>query len=290
MRTVAAPMAHVANKVAFITGGTSGIGLGIARAFVDAGMRVVITGNEDEHVHAALAAFAASDQSNKVHAIRVDVVDRRGMERAAAAAIDTFGAMHVLVNNAGVACSSPLTQTSYESWDSLMNVNITGVFNGVNTVLPYIKGQRDGGHVITTASVMGLFTLPGGKAGAYCVSKFAVVGMMEALRAELIESNIGVSVVCPGMVSSNTDHSMGPCEVGRLVLRGMRRNDMYILTHPEFAQVIKDRGEALNAAIPKDLQVTGTRLGMGSAVAENSIYLHRSEAEPVGSSAKSQAG
>lgn len=282
-------MAQVANKVAFITGGTSGIGLGIAKAFVDASMRVVITGIEDEHVHGALATFAAADQSKQVHAIRVDVVDRRSMERAAAEAIDTFGAMHVLVNNAGIACSSLLTQTSYESWDRLMNVNITGVFNGVNAVLPYIKGQRDGGQVITTASVMGLFTLPGGKAGAYCVSKFAVVGMMEALRAELAESNIGVSVVCPGMVGSSIDQSMGPSEVGRLVLRGMRRNDMYILTHPEFAKVIQDRGEALNAAIPKDLQVTGARVGMGSTVAENSIYLHRGEADQVGNPAKSQA-
>jgi hypothetical protein len=166
-----------------------------------------------------------------------------------------------------------------------MGVNVNGVFNGVHAFLPHIKAHNEGGQIVTTASMGGLVV--GSTAGIYSTSKFAVVGMMEALRAELLDTNIGVSVFCPGMVNSNirrsdrnrpadlaetgmqpdprraaamaeaaknnpaaTPPGMDPLEAGERVLRGIRNNDLYILTHPEFEQGIKDRNEALLASLP----------------------------------------
>jgi NAD(P)-dependent dehydrogenase (short-subunit alcohol dehydrogenase family) len=296
-------MIEVAGKVAFIAGGSSGIGLGIARAFAEAGMKVVVGYLTPEHRESALASLAPTGAP--VHAIRVDVTNRRSVEQAAQETVATFGRVHVLVNSAGVVLPAPLSATTHDDWDWLMSVNVSGVFNGVHAFLPHIRAQGESGHVIGTASVVGLF-VAGGMEAAYAASKFAVVGMMEALRAELAGTNIGVSIFCPGMVSSNLmnssrsrprhladtpferapgsiereralranpDFNMDPLEVGRLVLQGMRRNDLYILTHSEFAGLIRERSATLLAAIRADLpQPTAQRLAMVQALGERSIY------------------
>lgn len=304
MFEVDAPMKEVTGKVAFITGGTSGIGLGIARAFVDAGMKAVITGLSEERIKEALALFAAANQADHVHAIRVNVTDRPGMEQAAAEAIKVFGKVHVLVSNAGVVIPTTLSRTSYEHWDWLMGVNLTGVFNGVHIFLPYIQAHGEGGHIISTSSIFGMFVLRDGKTAAYAASKFAVMGMMEALRAELEGTRIGVSVICPGVVNSKLEESsqrnitgdaaaagldselllrtkrvrsdpnfaMDSLEMGQLVLRGMRNNDLYILTHPEFEQIMRDRSEALLASILRDRPPSAGRLEMARGITEKSIY------------------
>jgi NAD(P)-dependent dehydrogenase (short-subunit alcohol dehydrogenase family) len=293
-------MQDVSGKVAFVTGGSSGIGLGIAHAFFEAGMRVVIGYRTRKHLQQALSFVEGA--GNRVHPVEVDVADRASMERAAAEAVQIFGRVHVLVNNAGVVHPAPLSDTTYDDWDWLMNVNVTGVFNGIRAFLPGIVAHGEGGHVIATASVMGLFAAGRGQ-GAYTVSKFAVVGLMEALRAELADTNIGTSVFCPGLVNSklmdasrnrpsalahttfvrdevssvaeaaarsDPKFAMDPLEAGRLVLRGMRNGDLYILSHPEYEQLMRERSEALAAAIPTDLPATDIRLEMARSF--RSIY------------------
>lgn len=285
-----APMRDVTGRVAFITGGSSGIGLGIARAFAAAGMKVAIGYRTEKHLDEAMALF---DKTAKVHPIRVDVTDRAGMTKAAEEVTQVFGKAHVLVNNAGVVQHGPLSSATYDDWDFQMNVNLDGVFNGIRSFVPHIQAHREGGQIITTSSILGLFT--GANSAIYSATKYAVVGLMEALRPELAASNIGVSAFCPGLVMSNIQDStrnrsadlkdtgqkidpraqakerelrhdperaMEPLEAGRLVLRGMRNNDLYILTHPEYERTIRERNEALIASIPRDLQPTDARLAM----------------------------
>lgn len=274
--SVRAPMKDVAGKVAFITGGSSGIGLGIARAFADAGMKVAIGYRSKGHLDEAMAQLKSA--GDRVHAISVEVTDRPGMEQAAAETAKVFGKVHVIVNNAGVQNPSNLGTMSYQDWDALMRVNVDGVFNGVHAFLPHIKAHGEGGHVVTTASILGLFTM-GSASAAYCASKFAVVAMMEALRVELSEISIGVSAFCPGVVRSNlqtgikdSPSASDPLEVGELVLQGMRNNDLYILTHPEFEPVIRSRNEAIMASISKELRPTNARVELARSTLQRSIY------------------
>ena len=279
-----APMREVAGKVAVVTGGSSGIGLGIARACVNAGMKVVITYRTPAHLDQAMQYFCGA--LDRVHAISVDVSDRAGMARAAEETVRVFGKVHLLVNNAAVGMIVPLCESTYDDWDWAIGVNLNGVFNGVHEFLPHIRAHDEGGHIVTTSSMGGLTVAR--TAGVYATTKFAVVGMMEALRTELLETNIGVSVYCPAAVNSNIRRSdrnrpaelaatgfkatpaelaavqameakyadpdggpgMSPLEAGERVLRGIRNNDLYILSHPEFEQTIRDRFEALLASLP----------------------------------------
>jgi len=301
---VPTPMRDVTGKVAFITGGDSGIGLGIARAFSDAGMKVVITYRTQAHLDEAMKYLASA--ADRVHAISLDVTDRAAMERAAQETERVFEKVHVLVNNAGVAIFGGLGTASYDDWDWGMGVNVTGVFNGVRVFLPRIKQHQQGGQIIATSSLAGV--IAHGAAGVYTASKFAVVGMMEALRHELADANIGVSVFCPGLVNTNIGTSsrnrpstlaesgfkpdpkmlasmqkqmremrgpppgMDPLEAGRRVLRAMQNNDLYVLTTPEFEPEIRARGEAIVAALPTDVHAPESRVALGRMLVGNTAY------------------
>jgi NAD(P)-dependent dehydrogenase (short-subunit alcohol dehydrogenase family) len=307
---VPTPMRDVEGKVAFITGGDSGIGLGIARAFTDAGMKVVITYRTRAHLDEAMKLLQGA--ADRVHAINLDVTDRAAMEKAAAETVQVFGKVHVLVNNAGVAVIGGLSRASYEDWDWAMSVNAGGVFNGVRCFLPRIQAQGEGGQVVSVSSLAGL--LGHAPAGVYTASKFAVVGMMEALRAELADANIGVTVFCPGIVNTNIGSSarnrpagaaaaaprvdpgfkmdpamlaemqkamseshgvspaMDPLDAGRRVLRGVRNNDLYVLTTPEFAPEFAARGEAIVASVPKDVSASKAREVMGRMILGKTPY------------------
>jgi NAD(P)-dependent dehydrogenase (short-subunit alcohol dehydrogenase family) len=158
-------------------------------------------------------------------------------------------------------------------------VNVGGVINGIRAFLPRIRQHGEGGHIIATASILGLFTM-GASCSAYCASKSAVVALMESLRCELNGSNIGVSVLCPGVVKSNLESALkdlewasDPFEIGRLALRGMLNNDLYILTHPEFNAVIQCRNDAIIASTPKDLRPSDERTAIAQALLQRSIYL-----------------
>jgi NAD(P)-dependent dehydrogenase (short-subunit alcohol dehydrogenase family) len=269
-------------------------------------MKVVITYRTKKHLDEAMTHF--EDAAGRIHAIGVDVTDRAGMARAAAETVRVFGKVHVLVNNAGVGVIVPLSSATYDDWDWGMGVNVNGVFNGVHAFLPHIKAHNEGGQIVTTSSMSGLVV--GATAGIYSTSKFAVVGMMEALRAELADTNIGASVYCPGVVNSNIRESnrnrppdlaetglkmdprrmaamaeaakknaaaegpgMDPLEAGERVLRGIRNNDLYILTHPEFEQGIRDRNEALLASIPtNEPPVPQARLDAERVVLRSPVY------------------
>src|ERR1700722_20445033 len=201
--SVPTPMKDVEGKVAFITGGDSGIGLGIARACADAGMKVVITYRTKSHLDEAMKYLEGA--GNRVHAINLDVTDRVAMDKAADETIQVFQKVHLLVNNAGVGVIGGLSTATYDDWEWVMGVNVNGVFNGIHSFLPRIRSHGEGGQIVATSSLAGL--LGHGPAGAYTASKFAVVGMMEALRAELAETNVGVTVFCPGIVNTNIGSS-----------------------------------------------------------------------------------
>jgi NAD(P)-dependent dehydrogenase (short-subunit alcohol dehydrogenase family) len=271
------PISDLDGKVAFVTGGASGIGLGIVQVFLEAGMRVVIADSSREHIDQAMMIL--DQMHDRAYPMVVDVTHRPGVESAAAEVVDAFGRIHVLVNNAGIQNSAPLCETSYEEWDRVMAVNVDGIFNCIRVFLPRIKHHGEGGHILTTASMHGLFT-GGGGYSAYCASKFAAVAMMETLRAHLAASNIGVSILCPGPVRSNLEQftrefefALDPVDVGRRVLRGMRNNDLYILTHPEFNIFIQCRTEAILASTPTDLHPTGAMKAIAQAALPGSIYV-----------------
>ena len=298
------PMKDVEGKVAFITGGNSGIGLGVARAFTDAGMKVVITYRSKTHLDEAMKYLQSA--GDRVHAISVDVTDRAAMEKAAEETVKVFKKVHVVVNNAGVGVIGGLSTATYDDWDWAMGVNLDGVFNGIRTFLPRIQSHGEGGAVVATSSLAGL--LGHGPAGVYTATKFAVVGLMEALRAELDGGNVGVSVFCPGIVTTNIGSSarnrpeqfadagfkpdpkmlaqmqaamkemrgpppgMDSLEAGQRVLRGVRDNDLYILTTPEFEAEFRARGEAIVASLPTDVNAPPMREQMGRMILGKTPY------------------
>ncbi|MFO7277487.1 MAG: SDR family NAD(P)-dependent oxidoreductase [Pseudomonadota bacterium] len=302
------PMADVRGKVAFITGGSSGIGLGIARVLSKAGMKVVFTYLTDRHRDEALASFPPGNAG--VHAIKLDVTDREAFVAAADEAERVFGKIHVLVNNAGVGIRAPIFRATYNDWDWGIGVNLNGVFNGIHTILPRIIRHGEGGHVVTVSSMSGMFA--GSTTGVYTTSKFAVVGMMEALRTEMFAEGlpIGVSVYVPGGVNSNirdTERNrppelrnpgsqqqqqqltpeqrarlaelasrpgpgMDPLEAGEYVLRGIQNNDLYIISHPEYASGIEERHEAIMASVPEAPPAPPERVAYERVVLTNVIY------------------
>jgi NADP-dependent 3-hydroxy acid dehydrogenase YdfG len=161
-------------------------------------MRLVLTYKTPDHRDSALQHLAG--EGGEFEFIELDVCSRTGLNKAADYVFDKYGAVNLLCNNAGVGISSPLTNASYDDWDYAMRVNVDGVFTAVRSFVPRMMESDEAGHVLSTASMSGLFH--GSNIGVYTTTKFAVVGMMEALRAELAAHRIGVSVFCPGLVSS----------------------------------------------------------------------------------------
>ena len=295
------PMKDVKDKVAFITGGNSGIGLGIARAFVDAGMKVAITYRTKANLDEAMKELASA--GDRVYPVNVDVTDRAALEKAADDVVKHFGKVHAVVANAGVAVIGGISKASYDDWDWGIGVNLNGVFNTIHAFLPRIQAHGEGGAVVATSSLAGL--LGHGGAGVYTASKFGVVGLMEALRFELMDTNIAVTVFCPGIVTTNIGASarnrpaakagasnpsapprppggprpqgpspaMDPLEAGQRVLAGMRNNDLYVLTTPDFEVDFKARGEAILASLPTDVKPSDQRVAVGHMIAGKMSYV-----------------
>jgi NAD(P)-dependent dehydrogenase (short-subunit alcohol dehydrogenase family) len=274
-------MRDLRGKVAFVTGGASGIGLGIAEACVDAGMRAVLADLRQDHIDEALAGFARRGQSKGVHAIRLDVTDRAAMAAAADETERVFGKVHVLVNNAGVGITGPFGGITYSDWDFGLAVNLGGVVNGLQTFLPRIRAHREGGHVVNTASLAALVPMPAAFV-TYVAAKAAVVSISETIRGELAAEGIGVSVLCPGPVKTNIHEvaknrpdrfavgdafrqaeqsgtgvvfpsMMQPREVGSLVVKAIMDDELYIITHGEWRPMAAARHAALLAAMPERL-------------------------------------
>lgn len=282
-------MENLEGKVAFITGGASGIGLGIAKACVKYGMKVVIADMRQKALDEAMAYF--KENGGEVHPINLNITDREAYVKAADEAEAVFGKIHVLVNNAGVGSGGgPADKLTYKDWDYSMSVNVGGVINGIMTILPRIMKHGEGGHIVSTSSTCGLMATA--NMTIYCTTKYAVTGLMECLAAEFDGTNIGVSILYPGPTRSNLGQSsfenrpeqfknegetwppkpppgmegrwprrppwdmskvfMDPVETGERVLRAIRRNDLFIHTHPEFTDGYIGRHDALIRAVPDE--------------------------------------
>ena len=258
------PLRDLKGKVAYVTAGSDGIGLGIARAASNAGMKVVIGYRNEERLKAALALFKPG--SAGVFPVKHDVVGREGWLALLEQVKSRFGKLHLVVNNAGVKTLKQASQAKFEEWDAAMAVNVTAIVTSVSVILPHMLEHGEGGHFVTTSSMSGL--LPGVNAGVYTATKICAVGVMEALRVELEGTNIGTSVFCPGAV--NTDNyfasgepnparkpgqrsfgnAMDPLEAGERVMNGVVNNDLFIVSHPEFAPGMQERFDAMMASTP----------------------------------------
>jgi NAD(P)-dependent dehydrogenase (short-subunit alcohol dehydrogenase family) len=202
--TAQAPtITDVKDKVVYITGGSSGIGLGIARVMHEAGAKVVIGNLDDKQFADALKNFPANDP--RLFTVVHDVMDRDGWQRTADAIEKKFGVVDILVNNAGVGLQQSASSGSLKDWEWGLGVNLWGPIYGVNTFVPRMLARKTGAHIVTTTSTSGI--LPGSGAGIYTVSKIAAVGLMEELRHELRESNIGTSALVPGLTTTNIGQS-----------------------------------------------------------------------------------
>jgi len=198
-------MQNLPGKTAFVTGGASGIGLGIAKALLGAGMNVVIADIREDHLAAATAELGAAE---RVLALKLDVTDRAAYARAADAAEARFRKIHVLCNNAGVGVVGPTELATFADWDWVLGVNLGGTVNGIVILLPRIMRHGEGGHIVNTASMSGLVPHPG--ATLYGTSKGAVVSMIECMRAELEPHGIVCSAFCPGRCSRTSPKPARP--------------------------------------------------------------------------------
>ena len=198
-------MDPVAGKVAFVTGGASGIGLGLSKVLVKAGMKVVIADVREDHLADAAEFFAQGGQKQNVLTLRLDVTDRAAFAQAAQETLRAFGKVHLLVNNAGMGLLGPIKLAKFDDWDWGIGVMITGVVNGIQTFLPHILAHGEGGHIVSTSSMAAVVPIP--NCSIYIMAKAALVGLSESLRGELAPDNIGVSAFCPGPVQTNIRES-----------------------------------------------------------------------------------
>ena len=265
-------MEQLEDKVAVVTGGGSGIGRAVATQLADAGMHVVVADIQHDALDGTVADLLAA--GHRAIGVRTDVSDGESVEALARAAVDEFGAVHVLHNNAGVGVGGPIWAHTERDWQWVLGVNLWGVIHGIRAFVPRMLDQGGPAHVVNTASMAGLISVP--YLGAYNVSKHGVVTLSETLYRDLQlagHGDIGVSVLCPGLVMTNIFEShrnrpeelaegdgfagfsalldgaadgaagaealgsfgqiLSPDDVGAAVVDAVRQDRFYILTHPE---------------------------------------------------------
>ena len=188
-------MQQLDGKVAFVTGAASGIGLGIATALAQAGVKVMMADIEVEALNAAVAALQATNAD--VAGVRADVSLKAEVQAAADATIARFGKVHILVNNAGVGGGGGYGEWTDAAWDWTIGVNLMSVVWGIEIFGPLLEAHGEGGQIVSTASMAGLIAAV---APPYNVTKYGVVALSEGLRAPLAVRGIGVSVLCPGFI------------------------------------------------------------------------------------------
>ena len=263
-------MLDIDGKVAFVTGGASGIGLGIARALGAAGARILLADIEEPALEQAAESLRADGAD--VQTFVCDVSDRASVEAAAEATLAAFGKVHLLCNNAGVTSGGLVEECTPGDWEWVIGVNYLGVLHGCQAFLPHIKRQGEGGHIVNTSSMAGVLGAMAGW-GPYNSTKFAVVGLTEVLRAEGREHGFGASVLCPGAVSTKISEAprnrparygeqrspvtagdfeviaagirsgLDPDVVGKLVLEAIHGDRLYIFTDPRMAKLVRRRHE-----------------------------------------------
>ena len=266
-------MDDLRGRVAVVTGGASGIGLALARRFATEGMHLVLADIEQTALDAAAAELGAA--GTQVLAVRTDVADAAAVEALAAASYERFGAVHVVVNNAGVVTGGAAWEQSLEDWTWVLGVDLWGVIHGVRSFVPRMVAGGEPGHVVNTASIAGLLAMPG--IAPYDVAKAGVVSLSECLHHDLQAAGapIGVSVLCPGRVRSRigdsdrnrpggrmtTEHRPGASETDTmlsaeatadLVVSSIRDERFWILTHDGYDEWITRRAAGMLAGRPSE--------------------------------------
>lgn len=254
-------MKDLADKTAVVSGGGQGIGRGIALALAHEGMRVALLDIERDAPERTAKEIESA--GGRAFGLQADVTSERSLADAAAAVAKAFGPVHVLSNNAGVSApQGPIASKTDKDWQWVFSVNLFGIVKSVQAFLPGMRAHGQGGHIVNTSSMAGLIAVPELQVGVYTASKYACTGYCEILRAELAPENIGVSVLCPGLIDTQLaatsarnrpadfggplekpkpmpdemrKTAMQPEEVGPIVVRGIRANRLHILTHPEMS-------------------------------------------------------
>ena len=276
-------MRKLAGRTAFVTGGASGIGFALGHAFAEAGMQVMLADIEAAALAAAVERLR--DVGPAVRGAVCDVADPLSVERAAQAAFDAFGNVHLVCNNAGVGGGSGIDEISPETWRWVLDVNLMGVVHGIRIFLPHLRAHGDGGHIVNTASMAGMNSGLG--FSPYSASKFAVVNISEGLAAQLRPLGIGVTVLCPGFVRTRIWESarnrperygparapepgssagkllaelaeqgragLDPADVAAQVVSAIREDELYVFTHAGAAwrAELEKRFAAILAAMDK---------------------------------------
>jgi len=268
-------MKDLAGKTAFVTGAASGIGLGIATAFAQAGVKVMLCDIEEAALAKAVEGLKRTNAD--VDCVRADVSLKQELKAAADATIARYGKVHILVNNAGIGGGGPYGAWTDKGWDWTIGVNLMAVVWGIEIFGPLIEGHGEGGHTVSTASIAGLIS---SGSNPYNVTKYGVVALSEGLRFELAPRGIGVSVLCPGfirtqiidsrrnlpprfgpaiddmsvperfeeqikMTKDRVARGIDPAYAGELVREGVENDGPYVFTDTEFEPVIEARFAAI---------------------------------------------
>ena len=263
-------MDEFTDRTAVVIGGGGGIGRGISLGLAAAGMNVVVADIEVDS--AARVADEIAAAGGRAIARRVDATNVDDLGSLAEETVARYGAVHVLSNNVGVILNRRLEEATEAEWSWFFEFNVMSIVRGNNTFLPYLRAHGHGGHIVNTSSMAGLLVLEpklvGGYAnGLYTTTKHALIGYCEMLRFELAPENIGVSVLCPGLVAGNLsstaarnrpDRFGGPLDdpragappnpsampnaaVGPIVVDAIRANRFYIFTHPDSVELVRAR-------------------------------------------------
>jgi len=251
-------MDELRGRVAVVTGAASGIGFALSKRFAGEGMRVVMSDVDPSRLDEAAATI-----EGEATPVAADVSRLEDVEALAASAIERFGAVHILCNNAGVTRPGRAWEFTHDQWEWVLGVNLWGVINGVNAFVPGMIERGEPCHIVNTASLSGLLAWPG--LSLYAAGKYAVVGFSESLAFDLREAGapIGVSVLCPGPTRTSFRASsralepdapgdpvpdveadvewQTPADVAGKVIEAIRSDRFWILTHPAYNEAIERR-------------------------------------------------
>ena len=258
------------NKVAVITGAGSGIGRGLAEHAAKQKMRIVLADVNEESLNKTLEIV--KDMGTEAIARVTDVSSIDEVHNLASQTYETFQSCNLLFNNAGVLGPAPIDEINREMYEWLININLGGCFNGIQAFLPKMKESGDESHIVATCSTSGFIAYP--MLSLYSASKFGIRGLMTAMRAELTHSNVGVSIVCPGEVTTNIINStfispnsskdtqaedqdpndlleeaaadakntfpISPNEAAEAIFAGIQQKEFYIFTHKGYKRQLEE--------------------------------------------------